>query len=72
MSDGVFADMQMVPDGAVFAKELGSSKVIFYRLANYISQKFSPMTAELKHYGQKDGWVLKMYSGSRNLFFVIP
>jgi hypothetical protein len=72
MAASIFPDKQAVPTDDDLARELGGSKILFDRLADFIRQEFPPVTTEWKHYGQNAGWVLKMYSGSRNLFFVVP
>lgn len=72
MAASIFPDKQLVPTDDDLARELGGSKILFDRLADFIRQEFPPVTTEWKHYGQKSGWVLKLFSGTRNLFFVVP
>lgn len=72
MAASIFPDKQMTPTDDDLAHELGGSKVLFDQLADFIRQEFPPMTTEWKHYGQKSGWLLKLFSGTRNLFFVVP
>ena len=72
MAASIFPDKQVVPTDDDLARELGGSKILFDRLADFIRQEFPPVTTEWKHYGQKSGWILKLFSGARNLFFVVP
>jgi hypothetical protein len=72
MSASILADKKTVPDEAALAHKLGNASIFLDQIIGHITREFPPLTTEWKHYGQKSGWVMKFYSGKRNLLFLVP
>lgn len=72
MSASIFDLKQVEPNDKMLAVELGETKVYLDKIGSFIKDEYGDLTLEWKFYGQKSGWVLKMFNKKRNLLFVVP
>lgn len=72
MSVSIFDEKKIVPTEAMLSEELGSSITFLNELKLFIQNEFGDVTPEWKHYGQKSGWILKLFNKKRNVLFIIP
>ena len=72
MSASIF-DLKLVePNDKMLAVELGETKGYLDKIGSFIKDEYGDLTLEWKFYGQKSGWVLKMFHKKRNLLFAVP
>lgn len=72
MSASIF-DLKFVePNDKMLVAELGETKGFLNKIESFIKDEYGDLTLEWKFYGQKSGWVLKMFNKKRNLLFVVP
>ncbi len=72
MSSPVFPDKSTMPTSSVLDATLGQAASWFNDLLAFISKQTGNVNTEWKYYGKKSGWTLKVLSGKRNIFFLIP
>lgn len=72
MSASIFSDKAMMPDEAMLTIALGETKTYLDQICSFIETETGHLAREWKHYGQKSGWTLKLFSKKRNLLFVLP
>jgi len=72
MSASIFDLTFVEPNDKMLAVELGKTKVFLHKIESFIKDEYGDLTLEWKLYGQKSGWVLKMFNKKRNLLFVVP
>ncbi len=70
MSDNAFTDAKKKPTEAMLLRTLGKRGEYWKALRDYVQEAHGPLKPEWKFYGAKYGWGLKMFKGSRNLFFL--
>lgn len=70
MSDNVFTDAKKKPTEAMLLRELGKKGALWKELRDHVQHAHGPLKPEWKYYGAKYGWGMKMFKGSRNLFFL--
>lgn len=72
MSVSVF-DLKLVePDDKMLTVELGDTRKYLDKIGSFIKEEYGDLSFEWKFYGQKSGWVLKMYNKKRNVLFIVP
>jgi len=72
MSASIFDSEYVVPDDKMLAAELGLTKECLDEVCSYIKNDFGDLKPEWKFYGQKSGWVLKLFNYKRNVLFIVP
>ena len=72
MAISFFDDKTVVPTDDMVAAVLAGSFAVWNELLSYVRENYPDITSEWKHYGKASGWVLKLFSKKRNLFFFIP
>lgn len=72
MDEILFSDNDVIPNNQAIAKELGSTYKYWEEIKELLSDNYGTVTEEWKHYGIKNGWVLKNIYKKRNLFFFKP
>lgn len=72
MSASIFSDNQVEPDNLMLANALGTTKTCLDSIAEFIDNEYGNLKTEWKFYNKKSGWILKMFTGKRNVLFVIP
>jgi len=72
MAISIFDEKALIPTDDMVAAALSESRSIWNDLYNHLRENYPSITAEWKHYGKASGWVLKLLSKKRNLFFFIP
>jgi hypothetical protein len=72
MSSSVFDNKSFVPDDTLLQEALGKTNETWEDIKKYIIAKYPDIRYEWKYYSQKSGWILKVLSKKRNLFFVVP
>lgn len=66
-------DLKLVePDDKMLAVELGKAYEYLDKIRLFIRDSYGDLETEWKFYGQKSGWVLKMFNKKRNVLFIIP
>ncbi|RPH32587.1 MAG: DUF3788 family protein [Bacteroidales bacterium] len=72
MSASIF-DLKLVePNDKMLSVELGRTYEYHEKIRAFIKDCYGDLTLEWKYYGQKSGWILKMFNKKRNVLFVIP
>ena len=72
MSASIF-DLKLVePNDQMLAAELGNTKEYLDKIGSFVKEEFGDLTLEWKYYGQKSGWILKMFYKKRNVLFIVP
>jgi hypothetical protein len=72
MPASFFADKSVVPTESDLKTVLGKSYKHWEEIKTSLEKEFGELTVEWKHYGQKSGWILKLFYKKRNLFFLNP
>lgn len=72
MSVSLFDNPHTEPDQHMLAVALGDTWSYLNRTISFIADQYGKFTSEWKCYGKKSGWILKLYSGKRNVLFLIP
>ncbi len=72
MSASIFDLKNITPNDAMLTHELGTSMDWLWQIRNYIDENYGDLSVEWKYYGQKSGWVLKLFHKKRNVLFVVP
>lgn len=72
MAASIFDVKTVEPSEQMLITELGKSKVYLDQIAFFIEKEYGGISHEWKYYGNKSGWILKLYSKKRNILFVIP
>lgn len=72
MSVSIFEDKKICPTEAMMSEGLGNSNIFLNELKQFIQNEFGEVTPEWKHYGQKSGWILKLFNKKRNVLFIVP
>lgn len=72
MEEKIFIDKTVKPDETKLKAAVGSSYKYWTELLKYAETTFPPTTIEWKYYGVKSGWTMKLFSGKRNLLFLMP
>lgn len=72
MSGSIFKDKIVKPDAKAMAKELGTRAGYWTKLRTNLASDFGELIEDWKFYGQKSGWILKLFQKKRNLFFLTP
>ncbi len=72
MSGSIFKDKAIKPDARTMAKALGEAAEHWEKLRAGLENDFGVLIEDWKYYGQKSGWILKLFKKKRNLFFVTP
>lgn len=72
MSASIFDLKSNPPNEAMLEHELGPAMDWLNQIRNYIESHYGNLSVEWKFYGQKSGWVLKVYQKKRNILFVVP
>lgn len=71
MSVSVFDSKMVVPNDQMLDIELDES-VIYLNQIKASIKNYGDLTPEWKYYGQKAGWVLKLFCKKRNVLFIVP
>ena len=61
-----------MPADSMVADVLAESFLLWVELQSYVQKNYLSATGEWKHYGKSSGWIFKLLSKKRNLFFFIP
>lgn len=72
MASSIFDDKLIIPDELKLTEALGAAKLFLDSICLFIDERHGNFKTEWKHYGNKSGWVLKLFSGKRNVLFIIP
>jgi hypothetical protein len=62
----------VLPTEAELKPVLGKSYKFWEEIKTSLEKEFGNLNVEWKHYGQKSGWILKLFYKKRNLFFLNP
>ena len=72
MSASIF-DLKLVePNDKMLTVELGKAYEYLDKIISFIKDSYGDLEMEWKFYGQKSGWILKMFNKKRNVLFIIP
>ncbi len=72
MSESVFNEPLLEPDEIMLISELGPVYSIYKTIKSEIGRFKDEIQPTWKFYGKKNGWLLKLMSGKKNVLFVIP
>ena len=72
MLEIILNDKNTKPTDAVFKSKVGSAFKYYKEIENHILKNYDSIKKEWKYYGQKNGWLLKIFYKNRNLLFIIP
>jgi hypothetical protein len=72
MSASIFDLKNITPNEAMLAQELGIAMDWLSHIRQFIEKNYGELSPEWKYYGQKSGWVLKLFQKKRNVLFVVP
>ena len=72
MSEIVFTDKSMQPDVSILRSTLGESYAYINKICEFVADSYKDLRTEWKFYGKSNGWLMKVFSGKRNLLFIIP
>jgi len=72
MAVSFFDSKAVVPDDNMVADVLGDLLPLWDELQNHVRENYPNISGEWKHYGKASGWVFKLLSKKRNLFFFVP
>ena len=72
MSGSVFNEQLVEPDEKMLISELGTSYSIYKTIKSEIEGFKDGIQPIWKFYGKKNGWLLKLLSGKKNVLFVVP
>jgi hypothetical protein len=72
MSGSVFNEPLVEPDEKMLISELGTSYSIYKTIKSEIGGFKDGIQPTWKFYGKKNGWLLKLISGKKNVLFVVP
>ncbi len=72
MSASIYGEKLAHPTDEMLTIDLGETRKYFDEIAGCIEYQYGHFRSEWKYYGQKIGWLLKMYHHDRNVLFVIP
>jgi hypothetical protein len=72
MSESVFNEPLVVPDEKMLISELGPVYSIYKTIKSEIGRFKDEIQPTWKFYGKKNGWLLKLMSGKKNVLFVVP
>ncbi len=70
MSDNIFTDAKKKPTESRLLRALGKRGGYWKALRDHVQEAHGPLKPVWKYYGAKYGWGMKMFKGSRNLFFL--
>ncbi|MEY8608827.1 DUF3788 family protein [Parabacteroides segnis] len=72
MATSYFEDKTKEPQDSELEIALGSTFPLFETMCKYLVDTYKDIRPEWKHYGNKTGWLLKIFKGKRNIMFVVP
>ena len=72
MSASIFDSEFVMPDDKMVEAELGLTKQYLDEVCLFIKNNFGDLRPEWKYYGQKTGWILKLFNYKRNVLFIVP
>ncbi|TKG95119.1 DUF3788 domain-containing protein [Puteibacter caeruleilacunae] len=72
MAASIFDDKLVEPNESQMQTTLGDTYELYQEIRSFIKKTSKEFTPEWKHYGKSSGWLLKLYSGKRNVLFVLP
>jgi hypothetical protein len=72
MDGSVFTDRTKPPDARALARTLGPRTALWRQIEAELRASLGDLVFEWKHYGNKSGWILKLFLKKRNLFFLTP
>jgi len=72
MSASVFDSKRVMPNDKMLTVELGKSKEFLDKTCLFIKEEYKDLRLEWKFYGQKSGWILKLFNNKRNVLFIVP
>ncbi len=70
MSDNIFTNAKKKPTEAMLLRALRKRGEYWKAIRDHVQKMHGPLKPEWKYYGAKYGWGMKMFKGSRNLFFL--
>lgn len=72
MTASIFDDKLTVPNESMLTKTLGASNLFFDSICLFVDERYGNFKMEWSYSGNQQGWVLSLFSGIRNVLFVIP
>ena len=72
MAISIFDSKSVKPDENMVADVLADALTLWDELQNHVQENYPNISGEWKHYGKASGWVYKLISKKRNLFFFVP
>lgn len=72
MADSFFDSMGLMPNADMVAEILANAYPLWDELYNYVLDNYPKISGEWKYYSNTSGWIFKLISKKRNLFFFIP
>jgi hypothetical protein len=72
MDEKVYLEKTSQPTELDLKESYGNRYSYWVDLKNFIASNFGATTSEWKYYGEKSGWVQKLFLKKRNLLFFIP
>ena len=62
----------MQPDESILKNTLGESYAYIDKICEFVAESYKDLSTEWKFYGKSNGWLMKVFSGKKNLLFIIP
>lgn len=72
MSGSTINEQLVEPDEKMLLEEIGSTYSTYKAIETKIRELKDGVQPTWKFYGKKNGWLLKLMSGKRNVLFVVP
>lgn len=72
MSGSIFNEHLIEPDEKMLMSEIGSVYSIYKSIESEVREFKHGVQPIWKFYGKKNGWLLKLMSGKRNVLFIVP
>jgi len=72
MAKSLYLDKGILPDELMLAVALGENKLYWDEILRHISEVYTVVSSEWKHYGIAWGWSFVIKSKSKTLCYLIP
>lgn len=72
MSGSTINEQLVEPDEKMFMAEIGAAYPSYKAIEKKVGEYKDGVQPKWKFYGKKNGWLLKLMSGKRNVLFVVP
>lgn len=72
MATSIFDEKLVEPDKKQFSYALGDTTIVLDNIFEFITKKYPEINDEWKFYNKKSGWIFKVYSKKRAIFYLVP